>query len=163
MTKWLRNLAVLSVTLAAMIAGAVSNVNAAGFGDGHRFGADVKLITALGLSSQEQAALTSAVTTYGPAVKTAMQTFHAAKKQLKTDLAATTPVGSQLVADATALANAKTQLKTARAQLGSALSSALTPAHLQQFQAELTAQFQRMLDKKTDRILFGYAMYLKRQ
>jgi len=149
--------------LAAMLAGGISNVNAAGFEHDHRFGADVKLIAALGLNSQEQAALTSALTTYGPAVKTAMRASHAANKQLKTDLKATPPVGSQLVADAAALAQAKTNLKAARAQLDSALSAALTPAHLQQLQAELTAQFQSRLYKKTDRVLFGYAMYLKRQ
>jgi hypothetical protein len=39
MTNWLRNLAVLSIMLAAMIAGGVSNVNAAGFEHGHRFAA----------------------------------------------------------------------------------------------------------------------------
>jgi len=149
--------------LAAMLASGVSNANAAGFERDHRFGVDVKLISALGLSSQEQANLTTALSTYGPAVKTAMQAFHAAKKQLKMDLEATPPVGSQLTADTTALANAKTNLKAAHAQLDTALSAALTPAHLQQLQAQLTAQFQSRLDKRTDRLLFGYAMYLKRQ
>jgi multidrug efflux pump subunit AcrA (membrane-fusion protein) len=163
MKEWLKNLSVLSLLLVVIVAGGVCKADAAGFGHGHRPGADMKIIASLGLSSDEQTALTNALSTYGPAVKTAMQAFHAAKKQLKTDLDATPPVGSQLVADATALANAKTQLKAARTQLDSALSAALTPAHLQQLQAQLTAQFQSRLDKKTDRLLFGYAMHLKKQ
>lgn len=162
MGKWLKNLVVLSFVLAVMIAG-VSNVNAAGYEHGHRFGADMKLIDALGLSSEEQTALTNALSTYGPAAKTAMQTFHAAKKQLKTDLDATPPDGSQLAADAAALATAKTQFKAAHAQLDSALKAALTPAHLQQLQAQLTGQFQSRLDEKTGRLLIRYALRLKRQ
>ncbi len=58
---------------------------------------------------------------------------------------------------------AKAQLKDARAQLDSALNAALTPAHLQQLQTALATQAKSDLDRKTDRLLFGYALYLKRQ
>ncbi len=163
MKGWLKNISVLSLLLSVIVAGGVCKADAAGFGHGHRFGADMKLIDALGLSSDEQTALTNALSTYGPAAKTAMQTFRAAKKQLRTDLDATPPDGSRLVADAAVLSNAKVQLKAARSQLNSALSAALTPEHLQQLQAQLTAQAQSRLDKKTGRLLFGYAMHLKKQ
>ena len=163
MKKWLKKFSTLALLLGMIFANGICKADAAGFGHGHRFAADMKLIAALGLSSEEQTALTTALSTNGPAFKTVMQAFHAAKKQLKTDLQATPPVGSQLAADAAALATAKAQLKAARAQLDSALTSALTPAHLQQLQAALTAQFQSRLDKKTDRLLFGYAMHLKKQ
>jgi hypothetical protein len=92
-----------------------------------------------------------------------MQAFRAARVQLRSDLNATPPVGSQLAADATALASAKAQLKAARTQLDSALSAALTRAHLKQLQEELLAQFQSRLDQKTGRLLFGYAMHLKHE
>ena len=163
MKKRLNNLSILSLLLGLIVAGGVCKADAAGFGHGHRPGVDMKIIASLGLSSEEQTALTTALSTYGPSVKTAMQTFRAAKKQLKTDLQATPPVGSQLAADAAALASAKAQLKAAHAQLDSALTAALTPAHLQDLQTALTAQFQNRLDKKTDRLLFGYAMHLKNQ
>ena len=163
MVKWLRNLKVLALLLAMVISAGVVNANAAGFDDGHRFGADMKLTATLGLSSVEQRALTNALTTYGPAVKTAMQAFRAARVQLRSDLNATPPVGSQLAADATALASAKAQLKAARTQLDSALSGAPSPAHLKQLQEELLAQFQSRLDQKTGRLLFGYAMHLKHE
>ena len=163
MKKWLKNLSVLSLLLGVIVAGGVCKADAAGFGHGHKSGADMKIIASLGLSSEEETALTTALSTNGPAAKTAMQAFHAAKKQLKMDIQATPPVGSQLAADAAALATAKAQLKAAHAQLDSALTAALTPAHLQQLQAALTAQFQSRLDKKTDRVLFGYAMRLKKQ
>jgi len=81
-----------------VISAGVVNANAAGFDDGHRFGADIKLTETLGLSSVEQMALTNALATYGPAVKTAMQSFQAARVQLRTDLNAASPVGSQLAA-----------------------------------------------------------------
>jgi hypothetical protein len=84
-------------------------------------------------------------------------------KQLKTDLAATPPVGTTLAADATALAAAKTQLKADRATLDSALSSVLSSTQLNQLQTALTAQFNSRLAQKTDRVLFGYTMYLKKQ
>ena len=92
-----------------------------------------------------------------------MQALHAAKKQLNTDFQAAAPDSDQLVADAKALADAKQQLKDARAQLNGALKAALTPEHLQQLQAALTAQFQSRLESKTGRLLFGYALSLKRQ
>ncbi len=163
MKKWLRNLTVLSLLLVVIAVGGVCKADAAGFGSDHRFHTDMKIIASLGLSSDEQAALTAALATNGPAVKTAWQNFRAAKKQLKTDLEATPPAGSQLVADAAALVAAKSQLKAARTQLGNALATAITPAHLQQLQSALTAQFQSRLDRKTDRLLFGYAMHLKNQ
>jgi hypothetical protein len=163
MVKWLRNLKVLALLLAMVISAGVVNANAAGFDDGHRFGADIKLTETLGLSSVEQMALTNALATYGPAVKTAMQSFQAARVQLRTDLNAASPVGSQLAADDTALASAKAQLKAARTQLDSALSGAPSPALLNQLQEELFAQFQSRLDQKTGRLLFGYAMHLKHE
>lgn len=161
MNKWLKNLSVL-LLLGVIVAGGVCKVDAAAFGHAQRFG-DMKLIASLGLSSEEQTALTTALSTNGPAVKTAMQAFHAAKKQLKSDLQATPPVGFQLAADAAALATTKAQLKAVRAPLDSALTAALTPAHLQQLQAALTAQFQSRLDKKTGRLLLEYAVHLKKQ
>jgi hypothetical protein len=163
MEKWLKNLTLLSFLAAVTVAGGICNAYAAGDGHGHRFGADMTLISSLGLSSDEQTALMNALSTYGPALKTAMQTFHAAKKQLKTDLDATQPDGSRLAADATALANAKTQLKTARTNLNAALKGALTTDHWNQLQSALTTQFQSRLDSKTGRLLFGYALSLKRQ
>ncbi len=163
MKKCLKNLSVLTLLLGLLVAGAVCKSDSAGFGHGHRSGVDMKIIASLGLSSGEQTALTTALSTYGPAVKADMLAVRKVKKQLHTDLQATPPVGSQLVADAGALAAAKTQLKTDRTVLDSALAGALTPAHFQQLQAALVAQFQSRLDRKTDRLLFGYAMYLKKQ
>ena len=61
-----------------------------------------------------------------------MQNFRAAKKQLNTDLEATTPDGSLLAADAAAVTSAKAQLKAARTQLNSAL---LRSAHTGAFAA----------------------------
>jgi hypothetical protein len=161
MKKLLKNLSVLSLLLGVIVVGGVCKADAAG--SGHRFGENMELIASLDLSLEEQTALTTALSTHGPAVKTAMQEYRAAKKQLKTDLQATPPAGSLLAADAAALASAKARLNAARAPLDSALTAALTPAHLQQLQAALTAQFQSRLDKKTDRLLFGYAMHLKKQ
>jgi predicted Zn-dependent protease len=163
MKKWIKNITVLSFLLAVIVVGGVCTSEAAGFGHGHRSGADMKIIASLGLSSDEQTALTAALSNYGPAVKTAMQAFHAAKKQMNMDLKATTPDGSRLADDATKLATAKGQLKTARTQLNSALLAALTQPHLQQLQAQLTAQFQSRLDAKTDRLLFEYTRHLKKQ
>ncbi len=157
MRKWLKTSVVLSSFLAVLIVGGLSDLNAAGYERGHRFGVAMKLIDALGLSTEEQTALTDALSTYGPAARTAMQALRAARKQLKTDLDVTPPDGSRLSADASTLAAAKTQLKAARTQLDGALKAALTPAHLQQLQAELTTQSQNSLDKKTGRLLFGYA------
>ena len=162
MKKFIKNITALFFLLAIVFAAGVSKSDAARFG--HRSGADMKLIASLGLSSDEQTALTTAVSTYGPAVKTAMQAFHAAKKQLHTDLQATPPpAGDQLAADATAVAGAKANLKTARTQLNSALFAALTPAHLQQLQVQLTAEFQSRLDAKTGRLLFEYTRHLEKQ
>jgi len=163
MKKRLKNLTVLLLLLIVMVTGGVYKADAADFGHGHRSYADMKIIASLGLSSEEQTALTTALLTYGPAIRTAMQAWHAARKQMYADLQITPPVGAALAADATALATAKAALQTARAQLDGALSSALTPEHLQQLQADLTAQLQDGLDKKTNRLLFGYAMHLKNQ
>jgi Spy/CpxP family protein refolding chaperone len=163
MEKLVRSLTLILSLAVLGVAGGICNLYAAGEGHGHRFGADMMIVSSLGLTQDEQTALMSALSTYGPALKTAMQTFHAARKQLNTDLQATSPDGSQLAADAQALANAKQQLKTARTQLNDSLKTALTPEHLQQLQASLTAQFQSRLDSKTGRLLFGYALSLKRQ
>jgi len=161
MKRGIITLTVLAVLLAVIVAVGVSNSEAARFG--HRSGADLKLISSLDLDATEQGSLKSAMSTYGPAVKTAMQNFRTAKKQLNTDLKATTPDGSQLAADTATLASAKAQLKAARAQLNSALSAALTPAHLQQLQAQLTAEFQKRLDAKTGRLLSEYTRHLEKQ
>jgi len=167
MEKLVRSLTLVSFLAVLVVAGGICNAYAARDGHGHRFGADMELISSLGLSSDEQAALQTglmnALSQYGPAVKTAMQAFHAAKKQLNTDLQAAAPNGDQLAADAQALANAKQQLKAARAQLNGALKAALSTERLQQLQAALTAQFQNRLDSETGRVLFGYALSLKRQ
>jgi hypothetical protein len=158
MKKGIIALAVLAVLLAVMVAVGISNSEAACFG--HRPGVALKLMSALDLDAKEQGALKSAVSTYGPAVKTAMQNFRAAKKQLNTDLKAATPAGS---ADAAAVAGAKAQLKAAHTQLNTALFAALTPAHLQQLQAQLTAEFQKRLDAKTGRLLFVYTRHLEKE
>jgi hypothetical protein len=163
MKTFTRNLTVFSFLVALIVAFGVHNVQAFEESRGHRFAADAKLIASLDLSSTEKTALQTAVKTYGPAVKSAHQAFHAALKQLKTDLEATPPVGATLATDAATLAGAKANLKTARTALDSALNAALTPAHLTQLQNELTTQFQNRLAAKTDRLLFGYAMYLNRQ
>ena len=161
MKAWVKNLMVLSFMLAVIVTGGVCSAETAGFG--HRSGEYLKMISSLDLSVQEQAALKTAVSTYGPAVKTAWQQLRAARRQMKTDIGATSPDGSQLSADATALNTAKTQLKAASAQLNSALFAALTPEHLQQLKAQLTAQFQSRLDAKAGRLLANYARHLEKQ
>ena len=161
MKKLMKNFVVLSFLLAMVVAGGVRSSEAAGFG--HRSDGALKLMSSLDLSQQEQEALKSALSTYGPAVKTAWQQLRAAKRQMKTDTVTTSPDGAQVVADGTALAAAKAQLKAARAQLNSALLATLTPEHLQQLQAQLTAQFQSRLDSKTGRVLANYARSLDKQ
>ena len=156
MKEWLKNLTVLSLLLVVIAAGGVYKADAAGFWHGHRSGADVSLISTLDLSAQEQAALKSALVTYGSAVKTAWQQLRTAKEQAKTGTGTTSQ-------DGTALAAAKAQLEAARAQLDSALFAALTPEHLQQLQAQLTAKFQSRLDAKTGRVLAEYARQLEKQ
>ncbi|MGD0886729.1 MAG: hypothetical protein ABSA46_17955 [Thermodesulfovibrionales bacterium] len=164
MTKWVTKLTILVFVLALVVAVGGSNSQAAGMGRGHGFGVDQKLIASLGLTTEENTALTTALSTYGPAVKDAMKAFHAAQKQLKTDVNATPPVsGSTLVTDAGAVVSAKAALKAARGQLDSALSGALTTPHLTALQNALTAQFQSRLAAKTDHVLFGYARYLSKQ
>lgn len=161
MKKFIKNITAIVFLLAIIFACGVSNSEAARFG--HRSGADMKIIASLGLSSDEQTALKSALSTNGPAVKTAMQNFHAAKKKLNTDLKATPPVGgSQLAADAAVVADAKAQLKAARTQLNGALLAAIS-THLKQLQDQLTAQFQSRLDAKTSRLLFEYTRHLEKQ
>jgi hypothetical protein len=161
MKKNIIALMVLTVLLAVIVVVGVSNSEAAHYG--HRSGADLKLMSALALDDTEQAALKTAVSTYGPAVKTAMLNFHAAKKQLNTDLKATTPDGSLLATDAAAITRAKAQLKAVRTQLNSALFAALTPQHLQQLRDQLTAEFQKRLDAKTGRLLSEYTRHLAKQ
>lgn len=161
MKKVIMAFTVLAVLLAVIVADGVSNSEAARFG--HRSGDALKLMSSLDLNATEQGALKTALTAYAPAVKTAWQNFRAAKKQLNTDLKATTPAGSQLAADAAAVAGAKAQLKAAHTQLNGALFAALTPAHLQQLQAQLTAEFQKRLDAKTGRLLFEYTRHLEKQ
>ena len=152
---------VLSVLLAAIVAGGVSSSQAARLD--HRSGCALKIMSSLDLDAKEQGSLKSALSTYVPAVKTAWQNLRAKKKQLDTDLETTTPDGSQLAADAAAVAGAKAQLKAARTQLNGALLAALTPAHLQQLQAQLTAEFQSSLDAKTGRLLSAYTRHLEKQ
>jgi len=161
MKKLMKNFVVLSFLLAMVVARGVRSSEAAGFC--HRSDGALKLMSSLDLSQQEQEALKSALSTYGPAVKTAWQQLRAAKRQMKTDTGTTSPDGAQVVADGTALAAAKAQLKAARAQLNSALLATLTPEHLQQLQAQLTAQFQSRLDSKTGRVLANYARSLDKQ
>jgi len=163
MKKWMKNFAVLSCLFTMMVAGVVSRTEAAGFGRGHERMADMKIMASLGLNSEQQSALTKALSTYGPAVKTARQAFMTAMKKLRNDLQATPPDGPTLAADATALAAAKSQLKDARAQLDSALISVLTQQQLEQLQTALTAQMQSRLNAKTVRVLAHYARYLEKQ
>ena len=161
MKKWMKNFTVLSFLLAMIVAGGICRSEAAGFG--HRSDAGLKMMSSLDLSADEQGKLQLALSTYGPAVKTAWQQLRAARQQMKMDTGTTSPDGSQVVADGTALAAAKAQLKAARAQLNSALLATLTPEHLQQLQAQLTAQFQKRLDSKTGRVLASYTRYLEKQ
>jgi len=161
MDKWIKNLTVATFLLAFVLAGGIAKSDAARYE--HRSGDIQKMISSLDLDVKEQTALTSALSTYGPPVKTAWQNFRTAKKTLDMDLETTTPDGSKLATDAAAVANAKAQLKAARVQLNSALEAALTPSHLQQLQQQLTAQFQSRLDAKTGRVLFGYARHLEKQ
>ena len=160
MKNWMKNFVVLSFLLAMIVAGGICSSEAAGFG--HRSDGALKLMSSLDLSAQEQEALKSALSTYGPAVKTAWQQLRAAKEQMKTDTEATSPDGSQVATDSTALASAKAQLKAALAQMNTALLAALTPEHLQQLKAQLTAQFQSRLDAKTGRVLANYARSLEK-
>jgi Heavy-metal resistance len=162
MKKWMKNFTVLSFLLAVIVAGGVCSAEAAGFGYRSNEAA-LEMMSSPGLSDAEQAALTSALSTYGPAVKTAWQKLRAAREQMKADTETTSPDGSQVATDGTALASAKAQLKAARAQLDSALLAALTPEHLQQLKAQLTAQFQSRLDSKNSHILANYARYLEKQ
>jgi hypothetical protein len=161
MKRSIRRIISVFLLLAFVFAAGVEKSDASLFG--HRSGKDLKLISSLELSAQEQASLKSALVTYGPAVKAAWQNFRAAKKQLDADLKATTPAGSQLAADAVALQEAKSQLKTALPQLNNALLAALTPAHLQQIQGQLTAPFQKKLDARTGRLLFKYTRNLEKE
>jgi len=161
MKKWMKNFMVLSFLLTMIVVGTISRAEAAGFG--HRSGEALSLISSLDLSPDEQTALKSALSSYGPAVKAAWQQLRAARKQLKTDMGTTPPDASQIAADSTALATAKAQLKAAAAQLNNALLSALTPEHLQQLKAQLTAQFQSGLDARTGRLLANYARHLEKQ
>jgi hypothetical protein len=161
MKNWMKNFVVLSFLLAMIVAGGICSSEAAGFG--HRSGDALNLISSLDLSAKEQADLKSALSSCGPAVKTAWQNLRAAKEQMKTDMETTSPDGSQLAADGTALATFKAQLKAARARLNSALFAALTPDHLQQLQKQLTDQFNSRLDAKTGHLLANYARSLEKQ
>lgn len=161
MKNWMKNFTVLFFLLAIIVAGGVRSAEAAGFG--HRSDGALKLMSSLDLSEQEQEALKSALSTYGPAVKTAWQQLRAAKEQMKTDTEATSPDSSQVATDGTALAAAKAQLKAALSQLNTALLAALTPEHLQQLKEQLTAHFQSRLDAKTGRVLASYARSLEKQ
>jgi Heavy-metal resistance len=162
MKKWMKNSGVLSFLLTVIVAGGVCIAEAAGFG--HRSdAAALEMMSSLGLSADEQGKLQIALSSYGPAVKTAWQQLRAAKEQMKTDTEATSPDGSQVATDGIAPATAKAQLKAARAQLNSALLAALTPDHLRQLKAQLTAQFQSRLDAKTSRVLANYVGYLNKQ
>ncbi len=165
MKTWVKNLTVLSLLLAMIVAGAICNSQAADFCHkfGHRSGADLKLISSLDdLTADEQAALKAALSSNGPAMKTVWQQLHAAKKQLTTDLNATSPDGATLAADATAVATAKAQLKGAHTALNSALLATLTPEHVRQLQAQLTAQFQSRLNAKTGHLLMSYARTIEK-
>jgi hypothetical protein len=161
MKRSIRRIISVFLLLAFVFAAGVEKSDASLFG--HRSGKDLKLISSLELSAQEQASLKSALVTYGPAVKSAWQNFRVAKKQLDADLKATTPVGPQLAADAVAVQEAKSQLKTVLTQLNNALLAALTPAHLQQIQGQLTAPFQKKLDARTGRLLFKYTRNLEKE
>jgi hypothetical protein len=161
MKTWMKNFAVVFFVLAMIVAGGICSAEAAGFG--HRSDGALNLISSLDLSAQEQEALKTALSTYGPAVKTAWQQLRAVRKQMKTDTGTASPDGSQVAADGTALAAAKAQLEAALTQMNAALFAALAPEHLQQLKEELTAQFQSRLDAKTGRVLANYARHLDKQ
>ena len=61
-----KNLTFVSFLLAVIVAVGICNARAAGDGHGHRFGADMTLISSLGLSPDEQTALMNALSTFGP-------------------------------------------------------------------------------------------------
>jgi len=161
MKKFIKNITAIFFLLAIVCAAGVSKSEAASFG--HRSGDDLKLISSLELNAQEQASLQAALSTYGPAVKSAFQNLRAKKKQLETDLEATTPDGNLLAADASAVASAKAQLKAAKTQINSALSAAITPEHLQKLRAELSDRLQNRINAKTARLLSEYARHLEKQ
>ncbi len=133
MKKWMRNLTTLLFLMAVIVSGVTSISEASQHNQS--FGNAFALISSLDLTAQEQTALTSALSTYGPAVKTARQQFQTLMKQMKTDLYATPPIGSTLASDATALAAAKDQFN---------------------------AKFQNRLDAKTGRLLLGYIWYMEK-
>ena len=91
----------------------IYNSQAAAVGDrfDHRSGADLKLISSLDVTSDEQAALRSALPSYGPFDNSAQSQLHMAKKLLTTDLNAASPDGSAIAADAAVVARAKAQTR----------------------------------------------------
>jgi Spy/CpxP family protein refolding chaperone len=161
MKKFIKNITVTFFLLVIVCAAGVSKSEAARFG--HGSGDDLKLISSLELNAQEQASLQAALSAYGPAVKSAFQNLRTKKKQLEKDLEASTPDGNLLAVDASAVAGAKAQLKAARTQINSALSSAITPEHLQKLRAELAERLQNRIDAKTARLLSEYARNLEKQ
>ena len=165
MIAWVENLTILSFSVAIMVGGGVFNSQAADFGGcfGHKPSADLKFISSVDLTVDEQAALKSVMASYAPALMEALHQVRAAKKKLRDDLHATSPDGTTLAADATAVATAKVQLKGMCTQLDTAPTAALSPEHLLQLQSGLTALFQNRLNAKTGHLLTSYTRIIEKQ
>jgi len=160
MKTWVKNLTVVCFSLAIIVALGISNVQAAGFGHGQRFGEDMKLLSSLSFTPAEKEALETALSTYGPAVKTAWQQVRSDRRQLKTDLSATPPVAATIGNDFLKIKADKEALKTARGTLYTALVNSLSPANQTALQTALTTQFQDRLPSKMGRLLSVYARHL---
>lgn len=161
MENHVKNLTVLSVLVAMIIAGGVCNSEAAGFRHGHH--SEVTLLSSLSLSQQQQGQLTSIQSTYLPTLKTLGKQLRTARKQLDNDIVATPPVSATIIADAAAVASIKSQLEAQRSQLNSALDAVLTPQQLQQLTQQLTTQFNNSLDRRIRHLLSGYSWHLQKQ
>lgn len=161
MKTHVKNLTVLSVLVAMIIAGGVCNSEAAGFRHGHD--SAVTLLSSLSLTQQQQTQLTSLQSTYLSTLKTLGKQLRAAKKQLDTDIMATPPVSATIVADAAAVAGLKSQLEAQRSQLNSALDAVLTPQQLQLLTQQLTTQFNNSLNRRIRHLLLDYSWHLQKQ
>jgi Spy/CpxP family protein refolding chaperone len=161
MKNHVKNLTVLSVLVAMIIAGGVCNSEAAGFRHGHD--SAVTLLPSLSLTQQQQTQLTSLQSTYLSTLKTLGKQLRAARKQLDTDIMTTPPVSATIVADAAAVASLKSQLEAQRSQLNSALDAVLTPQQLQLLTQQLTTQFNNGLNRRIRHLLLDYSWHLQKQ
>jgi Spy/CpxP family protein refolding chaperone len=163
MKKWIRNITALFFLVAVIVAGGVCTSEAAGYG--HRFDGGIKLITSLNppLSTEQQGRLQSVLSAYGPALRTLRQQLRTEMRQMNRDIMATPRADAAILADAAAVAKIRTQLKTERAEVRSALSGVLTTDQINQLTQELTARFQRRLDARIDYLLLNYTRNIDKQ